>query len=268
MISGLRVENITKIYGKDASAVRAVDDVSFDIQPGEFVALVGPSGSGKTTMLAMLAALLSPSQGRLWIGDSELGTMPEKERTRFRGQKIGFTFQANNLIPYLTALENVELLLRMNGRLDRPGKARARELLERLGLGERLNNLPGQLSGGQQQRVAIARALVHDPEVVLADEPTASLDTERAFQVVETFANLIHEQGRVGIMVTHDLRMTRYTDRVIHMVDGRVRHILNDCVQIENLARTGSFEIMEALPAGAEALGWPLPVEKAGRSGR
>jgi putative ABC transport system ATP-binding protein len=193
-------------------------------------------------MLAMLAALLSPTSGDLWIGDVNLGHMKENERAMFRRQKIGFTFQANNLVPYLTALENVELMLRFNNRLDKEGKNRARELLVRLGLENRLKNLPNQLSGGQQQRVAIARALVHQPEVVLADEPTASLDTERAFQVVETFANLVHEQNRAGIMVSHDLRMTKYVDKVIQMVDGKVTRLLADRSQIDMLARTGSFE--------------------------
>jgi putative ABC transport system ATP-binding protein len=242
----LSTDQVTKIYGRDNEVI-AVDRVSLEIKPGEFIALVGPSGSGKTTLLAMLAALLKPSAGHIYIDGLELGSMSEAERTRFRREQIGFTFQANNLVPYLTALENVELMLRLNGKLDASGRARAKELMVRLGLGERLNNLPGQLSGGQQQRVAIARALVHKPAVVLADEPTASLDTERAFQVVETFSKLIHEQERAGIMVTHDLRMTRYVDRVIHMVDGNISQVLQDKAQIEKLAVTGSFAAAGAI---------------------
>ena len=233
----LRTNEVTKIYGNNNSSVVAVDKVSIDVQQGEFVALVGPSGSGKTSLLAMLAALLSPTSGALSIGGQELGRMSEKERTRFRREQIGFTFQANNLVPFLTALENVELMLRLNGQLNINGKERAKDLLVRLGLEDKLNNLPKQLSGGQQQRVAIARALVHRPVVVLADEPTASLDTERAFQVVETFSDLIHEQNGGGIMVTHDLRMTQYVDKVIQMVDGKVIRILQDRMQIESLAR-------------------------------
>lgn len=243
--SALHTEALTKVYGKDAGAIIAVDSASIEIKQGEFAALVGPSGSGKTSMLAMLAALLSPTSGKIWIGGRELGQMTERERTRFRGESIGFTFQANNLLPYLTVLENVELMLRLNRRLDKAGKERARDLLVRLGLEERLNSLPAQLSGGQQQRVAIARALVHQPDVVLADEPTASLDTERAFQVVETFANLIHEQQRAGVMVTHDLRMTAYVDKVIQIVDGKILRVLESRDEIDLLARVGSFGMFD-----------------------
>ena len=248
-ISALKTEALTKVYGKDAAAIVAVNQASIEIKQGEFVALVGPSGSGKTSMLAMLAALLSPSSGRIWIGGRELGQMTDRERTRFRGESIGFTFQANNLVPYLSVLENVQLMLRLNKRLDRAGKDRARNLLVRLGLEERLNSLPAQLSGGQQQRVAIARALVHQPDVVLADEPTASLDTERAIQVVETFANLIHEQQRAGIMVTHDLRMTAYVDKVIQIVDGSILRVLEGKDEIDLLARMGSFGIFDGSQA-------------------
>lgn len=236
MGSVLQAECVTKLYGSGQSAVRAVDDVSLAIQPGEFVALVGPSGSGKTSMLAMLAGLLKPSEGLIRIAGEDLTAMSEAKRTRFRGQAIGFAFQSNNLVPYLNARENVELMLRLNGRLDRKNRRRAEELLIRLGLGERMRNYPGQLSGGQQQRVAIARALIHEPQIVLADEPTASLDTERANQVVETFAELIHEQKRAGIMVTHDLRMCKYVDRVIRMMDGKISQILTERAEIDALA--------------------------------
>jgi putative ABC transport system ATP-binding protein len=190
----------------------------------------------------MLAGLLAPSTGRIIIDGQELGRMSEAELTRFRRQKVGFTFQANNLAPYLTVRENVELMLRLNNALDKAGRERAEELLCRLGLADRLNALPRQLSGGQQQRVAIARALVHSPSVVLADEPTANLDTERAYQVVETFANLIHEQNRAGIMVTHDLRLCQYTDRVIQMQDGQVRRVIDEPQEVYALANPGSLE--------------------------
>jgi putative ABC transport system ATP-binding protein len=232
----LSAGEVTKVYGEGASAVTAVDQVSFDVYSGEFVALVGPSGSGKTSMLAMLAGLLNPTAGTIRVAGQELGAMNETQRTEFRGRSVGFAFQSNNLVPYLTALENVELMLRLSDRYGRGSRQRAIELLTRLGLGERLNHYPAQLSGGQQQRVAIARALIHEPSVVLADEPTANLDTERANQVVETFATLIHEQKRAGIMVTHDLRMCRYVDRVIQMVDGRVSRVIANAEEIKALA--------------------------------
>ena len=163
MTYALETKTVTKIYKTDKGETRAVDGVSMSVANGEFVALVGPSGSGKTTLLAMLATLLKPSEGEIVIDGQALQQMSDKDRTRFRREKIGFTFQANNLVPYLTALENVELMLQLNGKGNHAGRERAKELLARLGLGDRFNNLPRQLSGGQQQRVAIARALIHNP---------------------------------------------------------------------------------------------------------
>lgn len=235
----LEVRNVVKTFQTDTGSINAVDDVSFSVRQGEFVALVGPSGSGKTTMLSILAALLTPTSGQVLIDGQDLSKMSERERVRLRREKIGFTFQSNNLIPFLNALENVELMLRLNNRLDKAGRMRAAELLARLGLGERLYNLPSQMSGGQQQRVAIARALIHLPSLVLADEPTASLDTERAFQVVQTFASLIHETNRAGIMVTHDLRMCQYVDRVLQMRDGKLVRVYETREEILALAQGG-----------------------------
>jgi putative ABC transport system ATP-binding protein len=231
----IETEALTKVYGTGTSQVTAVDNANISIAAGEFVALVGPSGSGKTTMLAMLAALLEPSDGQIWIDGVALGKMPEKQRVKFRRERIGFTFQANNLVPYLNVRENVELMLRLNGRMDRAGKVRVDEMLERLGLQDRAKSLPNQLSGGQRQRVAIARSLIHNPSVVLADEPTANLDTERAYQVVNLYGDLIHEQNRAGIMVTHDLRMCRYVDKVIQIHDGKINSVLVGREQIDPL---------------------------------
>lgn len=235
----LETNSVVKTYQSESGTIHAVDDVSLNVAAGEFVALVGPSGSGKTTMLSILAALLQPSSGRILLDGQDLATMGDIERVSLRREKIGFTFQANNLVPYLTAVENVELMLRLNNQLDKTGRLRARELLARLGLEDRMHNLPGQMSGGQQQRVAIARALIHNPSLVLADEPTASLDTERAYQVVETFAGLIHEQGRAGIMVTHDLRMCEYVDRVLQMQDGKLVRIYSGREEIMDLVKGG-----------------------------
>ena len=232
----LETQIVRKTYEGGGTSINAVDDVSIAVAAGEFVALVGPSGSGKTTLLALLAGLLKPTAGTVLINSVPLWQMSDAKRTRFRGEKIGFIFQTSNLVPYLTAQENVELMLKLNGTLDQRGRERTKELLDRLGLGDRLRNLPPQMSGGQQQRVAIARALIHDPVVVLADEPTASLDTERAGQVVQTLAALVHEQGRAGIMVTHDLRMCRHVDRVIRMTDGKVAQILDNKDEISRFA--------------------------------
>lgn len=233
----LETKSVVKTYQSDSGTIYAVDDVSLQVEAGEFVALVGPSGSGKTTMLSILAALLQPSSGQILLDGQDLAGMDDMDRVAMRREKIGFTFQANNLVPYLSAVENVELMLRLNKKLNKAGKLRARELLARLGLGERLHNLPGQMSGGQQQRVAIARALIHNPSLVLADEPTASLDTERAYQVVETFAGLIHEQNRAGIMVTHDLRMCEFVDRVLQMQDGKLVNIYSGREEIMNIVK-------------------------------
>jgi putative ABC transport system ATP-binding protein len=236
-IYALETKSVIKTYQTDFGNINAVDGVSLQVKSGEFVALVGPSGSGKTTMLSILAALLTPTSGQVILDGQDLASLKEVDRVNMRRQKIGFTFQANNLVPYLNAVENVELMLRLNHRLDKTGQMRSRELLARLGLAERFYNLPGQMSGGQQQRVAIARALIHNPSLVLADEPTASLDTERAFQVVETFAGLIHEQNRAGIMVTHDLRMCHFVDRVFQMQDGKLVRILSDRKEIIALSQ-------------------------------
>ena len=230
-------EKVTKIYVSGENTVTAVDNISLQVFQGEFVALVGPSGSGKTTMLAILAALLNPSTGRVIIDGQDLNSLSEVERVQFRREKIGFTFQTHNLVPYLTIYENVELMLRMNNRLSQPEKERTKDLLVSLGMGERLDYLPNQVSGGQKQRAAIARSVIHNPRLVLADEPTANLDTERANQVIQVFAELIHGQERCGIMVTHDLRMCRFVDRVIQLQDGRLVRTISDPVEIQEFSK-------------------------------
>jgi putative ABC transport system ATP-binding protein len=235
MAAIIETQAVTKVYHGNNIFVTAVDQASISVEPGEFVALVGPSGSGKTTMLAMLAALLKPSQGVVRIDQQDLAKMSESQRVNFRRRKIGFTFQSNNLVPYLTVLENVELMLRLNDKYDRRNRGRVTELLNRLGLQDRTNNLPNQLSGGQRQRVAIARSMIHDPSMILADEPTANLDTERAFQVTRLYSELIHENQKAGIMVTHDLRMCKYVDKIIQIEDGRIISVLETKQEIDAL---------------------------------
>lgn len=235
----LNANSVTKIYKSGSNETIAVDDISLSVGKGEFIAIVGPSGSGKTTLLAMLAALLTPTNGKVSIDDIDLKKMSDAERVRFRREKIGFTFQSNNLLPFLTVQENVEMMLRLNNTFNAATKEYARDLLFGLGMEDRLSYLPNQLSGGQRQRVSIARALVHNPSLVLADEPTASLDTERAYQVVKTFSDLIHEQKKAGIIVTHDLRMCIYVDRVIQMMDGKVENILSTRQEIDDFMACG-----------------------------
>jgi len=235
MTAIIETHAVSKIYHSNNMTITAVDRAEVSINAGEFVGLVGPSGSGKTTMLAMLAALLTPTEGQVIIDGQDLAGMSEAQRVDFRRSRIGFTFQANNLVPYLTVLENVELMLRLNNLYTRTSRDKARDLLKRLGLEDRINNLPNQLSGGQRQRVAIARSMIHDPSVILADEPTASLDTQRAYQVTQDYSELIHENGKAGIMVTHDLRMCKYVDKIIQIEDGKIISILDTKPEIEAL---------------------------------
>jgi len=216
----LDVRDLTKVYGSGHTTVTAVDGASFSLAEHEFIALVGPSGSGKTTLLSMVGGLLTPTAGSVHVGGVDLSYLSSRERTRFRATSVGFVFQAFNLVPFLTARENMTMMASIAG-IDRGTvEERADELLSELGLAERAKNLPEELSGGERQRVAIGRALVTDPELILVDEPTASLDSERGAQVVEMLAEEIKGRGKAGIMVTHDLRMVDYTDRAISISDG------------------------------------------------
>jgi putative ABC transport system ATP-binding protein len=220
MTPALSASNLTKIYGSDHTAVTAVDDASFELAPDEFIALVGPSGSGKTTLLSMVGGLLTPTSGSVLVGGNDLSELSGRDRTRFRAANVGFVFQAFNLVPFLTARENMTMMASLS-HVDRGViEDRATELLRDLGLSDREKNLPEELSGGERQRVAIGRALVTDPDLILVDEPTASLDSERGAQVVEMLANEIKGRGKAGIMVTHDLRMVDYTDRTLNISDG------------------------------------------------
>ena len=218
----LVVSGLTKIYGEGRTAVTAVEQASFELADNEFIALLGPSGSGKTTLLSMVGALLTPTEGEVLVAGDDLSDMSSKEQTRFRANRIGFVFQGFNLVPFLTARENMTVMASISDLPKSEIEDRADELLKDLGLGERGDNLPAQLSGGERQRVAIGRALVTDPDLILVDEPTASLDTELGTQVVEMLASEIKERDKAGIMVTHDLRMVDYTDRTLEIVDGHL----------------------------------------------
>jgi len=223
MTTTLVVQGLEKTYGSGDDAVRAVRNVSFETRPGEFVALVGPSGSGKTTLLAMVGGLLAPTGGRILVNDREVGGTSKRDLARYRREMVGFVFQANNLLPFLTARENL-LVPAILGSTDRKeAGARADRLLEELGLTKRRNALATQLSGGERQRVAIARALMNDPRLVLVDEPTASLDSARGRQVVESLIQEVRSRDVLGIMVTHDMAMAELADRVLEMHDGEIR---------------------------------------------
>ena len=221
----VEVENLTKIYGKGDTAVTAIADASFQIKPGELVALLGPSGSGKTTLLTSIGLINEPTYGKVVIDGtavSDEGWLPGIDLKRMRREKLGFIFQAHNLIPFLTALENVMIALEINHLTKNEAKARATALLISLNLGHRLNNHPSALSGGEAQRVAIARALANKPRVILADEPTAALDTENGKNVMDLLKKLAVENHSAILIVTHDHRMVEGFDRIFHVSDGRI----------------------------------------------
>jgi putative ABC transport system ATP-binding protein len=219
----LRVRDVTKTYGEGHTAVTAVEHATLSVKEGEFVSLLGPSGSGKTTLISMIGGLLTPTNGTIELGDIDVSTLSKKDLTAFRAQRVGFVFQGSNLVPFLTAKENLLYVATLSKDYERKAAhKRADELLEELGLSERYSNLPEQLSGGERQRVAIGRALMNDPDLVLVDEPTASLDTALGRQVVQLLAREIKDRGKSGIMVTHDLRMVEYTDQVFEILDGKL----------------------------------------------
>jgi putative ABC transport system ATP-binding protein len=218
----LEVRDLTKTYGSGESAVRAVQSVSFAAERGEFLALVGPSGSGKTTLLAMIGGLLAPSSGAITVAGEDLARFSGRRRTAYRRSSVGFVFQANNLLPFLTARENLTLMGAIGACPRREAGRRADQLLEELGLTGRAGALAGTLSGGERQRVAIGRALMNDASLVLVDEPTASLDSSRGRQVVQLLLNEVKSRQKLGIMVTHDRDMAVLADRVLELHDGRL----------------------------------------------
>lgn len=218
----LKTENISKVYEEGPVAVHALRNISLEIMPGEFTVIVGPSGSGKTTLLNMLGGLDSPSSGKVWVAGTDISEMNENQLIDFRLHHIGFVFQAYNLIPVLTAEENVSFIMDLQGRPPGEIKARAAEVLEEVGLADRAKNRPSELSGGQQQRVAVARALASRPKYVLADEPTANLDSQTAFNLLDTMKRLNEEEQMTFLFSTHDPRVIERAKRVITLVDGEM----------------------------------------------
>jgi putative ABC transport system ATP-binding protein len=218
----VQLRRVTKVYREGESERVVLRDVDAVIDPGEIVVLVGRSGSGKSTLLNLVSGIDLPTSGSVAVGGVELSGVDEHRRTLFRRRHIGFIFQFFNLIPLLTAEENLLLPLELNGQLDANGRARARKLLDRVGLGDRAASYPEQLSGGEQQRLAIARALVHDPPLVLADEPTGNLDQETAGAVLDLLDGLAREAHKTVLMVTHSREVIGVADRIVAMQHGRL----------------------------------------------
>lgn len=215
-------EHLVKVYGKGRMQVEALKNVSLSVRHGELFAIMGPSGSGKTTLLMILGLVTEPSEGRVALEGQNIYNGHRLDLQRLRREKVGFIFQFANLIPFLTARENVLFPLELIGVTGQQADSRAKELLEYLEVADRADDLPERLSGGERQRVAIARALAHRPAIILADEPTASLDTERGLAVMRLLRKVSKEQGTAILVVTHDTRMISEVDRVIRLMDGRI----------------------------------------------
>ena len=215
-----RTFDVVKVHGRGNTAVRALDGVSVDFAAGQFTAIMGPSGSGKSTLLHVLAGLDQVTSGHVFIGSTDITRLRDKGLTTLRRDRIGFVFQAFNLVPTLSAIENIKLPMALAGR--KPDKQWLQLVIETVGLGGRLRHRPSELSGGQQQRVAVARALASRPEIILADEPTGNLDSRTGAEILSFMRSAVRELGQTVVMVTHDANAARYADRTVVIVDGRV----------------------------------------------
>jgi putative ABC transport system ATP-binding protein len=228
MEQAITVEDVTKVYSSGAAAVRALDGVNFSVESGEVVLLMGASGSGKTTLLSVMGCILQPTKGSVRVKGEEITKLSERELPRVRLDHIGFVFQGFNLFPTLTAGENVELTLDLKGVRGRAARRRSADLLEQVGMIDKYDTYPAGLSGGQKQRIAIARALAGEPDIVLADEPTAALDSHSGRTVMMMLRELAHERGRAVVIVTHDNRTLEFADRIVHIEDGRITEQQSD----------------------------------------
>lgn len=218
-MKAIELKNVKKSFKDGDETIEALKEINFSVDKGEFVAIIGPSGSGKSTLLTIAGGLQSPSSGEIWINGRALNEKKEKARAKVRFEEIGFILQASNLVPFLTVKKQLQLVDKVNkAKENRAGL----DLLKRLGLEKLVDKYPEELSGGERQRVAIVRALYNDPTIILADEPTASLDTEKAYEVVKILAKEAKEKNKATIMVTHDLRLVDYCDKVYLMEDGRL----------------------------------------------
>jgi putative ABC transport system ATP-binding protein len=222
-VPALQLCAVRKTYQQGDTEIVALDHATLEVGDDEIVALVGPSGSGKTTLLSIAGGLTSPTEGAVIVGQHDITRFSAKQLTRFRREAVGFVFQTVNLVPFLTARENIMVAAEIAGRgSEKQARARADQLLGELGLAHRANNLPAQLSGGERQRVAIGRALMNEPRLILVDEPTSALDTRLGQQVMELIAGEVKTRRTAAVIVTHDPRMTHYADRVVEIVDGRL----------------------------------------------
>ncbi|PFL15167.1 hemin ABC transporter ATP-binding protein [Bacillus cereus] len=222
MTSLLKLDKVSKVYGEGNTEVTALHPMSLDVKAGEFIGIVGPSGSGKSTLLSIAGALLSPSKGDIYIREQNITKLSQKEMTDIRLKKIGFIFQFANLVPYLNVKEQLLYIAKLKKENKQESEKRADHLLAAFGLGERKSHYPNQLSGGEKQRVAIARAFMNNPDLILADEPTASLDSKRAREVVEMMKREVKENQKAAIMITHDERMLDVCDRILTLRDGKL----------------------------------------------
>ena len=222
----LELRNVSKIYHLGGEEIRALDDVSLDLDQGEFVSIIGPSGSGKSTLMHILGCLDSPTRGNVVLGGIDIAQASARELARVRNRAIGFVFQFFNLLPMLNAGENVTLPLSIAG--EKPDREWYDDLIRSVGLGDRLSHRPSELSGGQQQRVAIARALVHEPSLLICDEPTSALDKDTGAQIMQMVRDLSRSPERCVVVVTHDHRIFRFADRIAEMEDGRIRRVVED----------------------------------------
>ncbi|HEU0209054.1 MAG TPA: ABC transporter ATP-binding protein [Candidatus Udaeobacter sp.] len=230
----VRCANVTKTFGSGTAAVRALRGVDLEVRTGELMMLVGPSGSGKTTLISVIAGVLGRDGGDCSVFDRDYTRMSVDETTRFRGSNIGFVFQAWNLIPALTAVENAAVPLIINGANRRSAIGRASEMLGKVGFDDRMmNSFPLDLSGGQQQRIAIARSLIHNPRLIVCDEPTSALDSETGHKVMELMRHLAVGEGRALLVVTHDARIFEFADRIALMADGVITRVLNSPQEME-----------------------------------
>ncbi|MCL1849563.1 MAG: ABC transporter ATP-binding protein [Clostridiales bacterium] len=242
----IEIKGLTKKYRIGREVITALDNVSVDIEPGEFVCLLGPSGSGKTTFLHLVAGLDRPTRGDVFVKGLCINKIREKDMALFRRRFMAFIFQSYNLVPTLSALENVSMPLMFDGMAKNRRNRRAKDLLTQIGLGKRLRNKPSEMSGGQQQRVSIARALINDPKVLYADEPTGNLDSRTTKEIMDILVERVKEKGVTLVMVTHNANLTEHADRVIYMLDGRIQKIVDQRNNTEEVFFSEEDEIEES----------------------